>query len=301
MIRAILAALVTGLQIGAALVASEAVVADVGAGRLGFVRYAIALVLLLPVALLSRGPRIARADLLPVALIGMGQFGVLVALLNLAVLYTGSARVALVFATLPIVTMVLGLGTAGGRVSRLEGCSIVMSVIGVAVLLGGDALVGNLETGDLIGLGCAFAATLVGALCSLLYRPYLKRSGVKFVGVVAMTASLLPLGLIGMAETQGIPMADWSSRTVLIVGFVGVSSGFGFVLWLYALANLPAPTVTAFVGLSPVTAAVLSIVFLDVVPTPTLLGAMILILASLAVTAIAQRSSHRKSLPVAAA
>ena len=90
---ALLAAAMTGVQVGAALVASEAIVADVGAGRLGFLRYAIALVFLLPFGLRAAGPPFRKSDLLPVALIGIGQFGVLVALLNIAVLYSSSARV----------------------------------------------------------------------------------------------------------------------------------------------------------------------------------------------------------------
>ena len=86
--------------------------ADVGAGRLGFLRYAIALVFLLPFGLRAAGPPFRKSDLLPVALIGIGQFGVLVALLNIAVLYSSSARVSLVFATLPIVTLAVGWAMA---------------------------------------------------------------------------------------------------------------------------------------------------------------------------------------------
>jgi drug/metabolite transporter (DMT)-like permease len=285
----LVAAVVTGLQVGAALVASEMVVAEVGAGRLGFLRYTIALAILVPVAMLSVGPPITRRDLLPVALIGMGQFGVLVALLNVAVLHTGSPRVALVFATLPIATMLVGLRIGEGRVSALELGSILLSVAGVALLLAGDALTGRMTGPDWIGVGCAALATLTGAVCSSLYRPYLQRCGVARVSVVAMSASLLPLGLIGLFETPGVAIADWSVRTLALVGFVGVSSGIGFLLWLYALRHLPAAIVTAFLGLSPVTAVLLSVVFVGAVPTPALLLAMAMVIGGLAVTAFARR------------
>jgi drug/metabolite transporter (DMT)-like permease len=286
---AVPAAIVTGIQVGAALVASEAVVADVGAGRLGFLRYAIALILILPVALRAGGPGVARRDLLPVALIGIGQFGVLVALLNIAVLQTASPRVALVFATLPVVTVLFGLGYAGGRVSRLEFGAIVLSVIGVGVLLGGDALGGRLGPSDWLGLACAGGATLVGALCSHLYRPYLQRSAVPRVSAVAMAASLVPLGAMSLAEGQGIPVADWSTQTFLLLLFVGMSSGFGYIFWLYALSHLPAPVVTAFLGLSPVTAALFALAFLGVVPTLSQIGAIVLVVGSLVAMALARR------------
>lgn len=289
----IFASIFTGLQVGATLVASEAVVAEVGAGRLGFLRYAIALLILVPVALLSSGTPVSRRDMLPVALIGIGQFGVLVALLNVAVLHTGSPRVALVFATLPIVTLALGLRFASGRVSPLELASIVLSVIGVVFLLAGEALTGRMLASDWIGVGCAALATLTGALCSHLYRPYLQRCGVAKVSVIAMLASLVPLGVMALVEGQGLPMADWSRQTLVLVGFVGLSSGVGFLLWLYALSRLQAAVVTAFLGLSPVTAVILSVVFLGAAPTLTLAVAMVLVVGSLATTAFAQRRGRK--------
>ncbi|WP_208984947.1 MULTISPECIES: DMT family transporter [unclassified Stappia] len=293
-----LGAIFTGLQVGAALVASEAVVAEVGAGRLGFLRYAIALLILLPVAFFSSGAPVARRDMLPVALIGIGQFGVLVGLLNVAVLHTGSPRVALVFATLPIVTLAVGLRFAVGRVSPLELASILLSVVGVGILLAGEALTGRMLASDWIGVGCAALATLTGALCSHLYRPYLQRCGVAKVSVIAMLASLLPLGVMALLEGQGLPMADWSRRTVMLVGFVGLSSGAGFLLWLYALSRLPAAVVTAFLGLSPVTAVVLSVLFLGATPTLTLAVAMVLVVGSLAATAVAQRRGRKPAPPL---
>lgn len=294
----LLASIFTGLQVGAALVASEAVVAEVGAGRLGFLRYAIALLILLPVAFFSSGAPVARRDMLPVALIGIGQFGVLVGLLNVAVLHTGSPRVALVFATLPIVTLAVGLRFAVGRVSPLELASILLSVVGVGILLAGEALTGRMLASDWIGVGCAALATLTGALCSHLYRPYLQRCGVAKVSVIAMLASLLPLGVMALLEGQGLPMADWSRRTVMLVGFVGLSSGAGFLLWLYALSRLPAAVVTAFLGLSPVTAVVLSVLFLGATPTLTLAVAMVLVVGSLAATAVAQRRGRKPAPPL---
>lgn len=296
----LLASIVTGLQVGASLVATEAAVAEVGAGRLGFMRYAIALLILVPAALLSSGRPVPRRDMLPVALIGIGQFGVLVALLNVAVLHTSSPRVALVFATLPIVTLAFGLRFAAGRVSSLELASILLSVVGVVILLAGEALTGRMLSADWIGLGCAALATLTGALCSHLYRPYLQRCGVAKVSVIAMLASLLPLGVMALVEGQGLPMADWSRHTLALVGFVGLSSGVGFMLWLYALSRLPAAVVTAFLGLSPVTAVILSVLFLGATPTVTLAVAMLLVVGSLAATAFAQRRGRKAapSLPV---
>lgn len=289
---ALLAAAMTGVQVGAALVASEAIVADVGAGRLGFLRYAIALVFLLPFAVRAAGPAFRKSDLLPVALIGIGQFGVLVALLNIAVLYSSSARVSLVFATLPIVTLGVGWAMAREAITARTFIAIALSVIGVGVLVGADALSGALAASDLTGLGCAALATLTGAVCSSLYRPYLRRYGVARVSVIAMVASLAPLGVLGLLETHGVAMADWSAATMALIGFVGLSSGIGYLMWLYALTNAPAGIVTAFLALSPVTTMTISVVWLDAQMSSALGVALVLILGGLAVTAF-QRQPGR--------
>jgi threonine/homoserine efflux transporter RhtA len=68
-----LAASFTGIQVGAALVASEAVVEKTGAAGLGFWRYLIASIVLVPFWIASRKPRIGRGDLLPISIIGIGQ------------------------------------------------------------------------------------------------------------------------------------------------------------------------------------------------------------------------------------
>lgn len=283
---ALLAAAATGVQVGSALVASEAVVAEVGAGRLGFLRYGLALIFLLPFALRSIGPSVGKHDLLPIALIGIGQFGVLIALLNVAVLYSSSARVSLVFATLPVVTLAIGWARSDSGVTPRILAAIICSVIGVAVLLAGDALSGRLAASDLIGLGCAALATLTAALCSNLYGPYLRRYGVVKVSVIAMAASLAPLGLMGMIEAHGTAITDWSAATFFLIGFIGLSSGIGYLMWLYALANAPAGIVTAFLALSPITAVAFSVIWLDMRVNGALAVALVLIIGGLAFTGI---------------
>jgi len=287
----LLAAAVTGVQVGAALVATEAIVADVGAGLLGALRYAVALCLLVPVALASRSAPVAARDLLPVALIGIGQFGLLIALLNLSVTYTSSARAALVFATLPLATLAIGRLVRGTTVRRAELAAVTGSVAGVAVLLGGTAATGGLDPRELAGLGCAALATATGALCSILYAPYLARYGVPKVSAIAMAASLAPLSLMAALEGGGAPPASWSTGTLALIGFIGVSSGVGFLLWLFALSRAPAGIVTAFLGLGPVTAVALSVVLLGEPVTPALAVALVLVLGSLG--ALARGSVRR--------
>lgn len=285
---ALLAAAATGVQVGAALVASEAVVAEVGTGLLGFLRYTVGLAILLPVALAAKAAPIPRRDLLPVALLGIGQFGVLIALLNLSVLLTSSARVSLVFATLPLVTVALAWPLTRAPVSRRDLLAIIVSMTGVAALLGGDALLGGLTLRDLAGLLCAALATATGAVCSVFYGRYVQRTSVVSISLVAMAAALLPLGVIALLEGVGQPLATWTTTTYLLVGFVGLSSGVGYLLWLYALGKAPAGLVTAFLALSPVTAVTLTVVFFDTPMTAPLVVSLVLVIGGLAIASLGQ-------------
>lgn len=274
------------------MVASDAVVAEVGAGRLGFLRYAIGLSFLLPFALRSPFERIERRDLLPVALIGMGQFGLLIALLNLAVLDTSSARVSLVFATLPLMTVAVGWSIFRTRISTRDFAAILLTIAGVAVLIGGDALAGAITSSDVTGLIYAALATLTGAVCSTFYRPYLGRYGVLNVSVIAMAASLIPLGAMALFEGNGTSDKDWSVQTMLLISLIGLSSGIGYLLWLYALKNAPAGIVTGFLALSPMTAVLLSVLFLNADATASLILALTLVIGGLAFMAISTKPTH---------
>ncbi len=293
---ALAAAAATGVQVGAALVATEAVVAEVGAGRLGFLRYAIALTFLLVLVLLGKARPVPGRDLIPVALIGIGQFGVLIALLNVALLYTSSARVALIFATLPLMTVAVGWLTARARLGAPElGArelgAILLTLLGIAALLGAEAFAGETTAADLVGFAAAGGATLTGALCACVYRPYLEAHGVVAVSAIAMAASLLPLGLMGLLEAPSQSPAEWSAATLALIAFIGLSSGLGFLLWLYALAALDAAVVTAFLALSPLTATALSVLLLSAEVTLGLVVALALVTAGLLLMASPKRKA----------
>ncbi len=123
------------------------------------------------------------------------------------------------------------------------------------------------------------------------YRPYLQAHGVVAVSAIAMAASLLPLGLLGLLEAPAQSPSDWSADTLALIAFIGLSSGLGFLLWLYALAALDAAVVTAFLALSPVTATILSVLLLSAEITPGLVVALALVTAGLLMIASPKRGT----------
>ncbi len=258
----ILAAATTGILVGAAIVATRSVIGEIGPASLAFLRYLIGCCCLAPPVLLSARVRFEPRDVLPIALLGIAQFGLLVALLNYALQFIPSARAALIFATMPLLTMVLATATGRERASPGKALGVILTVVGVGLALaeGSIGAVGSARAwiGDL----AAFASALSGAVCSILYRPYLEKYPTLPVSAFAMLASVGFLAIIAAGEGFFAAVPQLAPGGWLAVAFIGVSSGVGYALWLWAL-NHAAPTrVTVFLALSPVTATVLGAAFL---------------------------------------
>lgn len=270
-----------GVQVGAAIVATRFAVADLSPGAIALLRYAIGSLCLLPVFLRIRRIPFAPGDLLPVMGLGVLQFGLLIALLNASLTHLTAARAALIFATLPLLTMVLAAALGREALTPRRSLGVLLALIGVALSLS-DKLV-DPGDGDTVWVGAslALASAATGAVCSVFYRPYLERYPTIQVSFVAMLASVLALA--GLAGWEGFFTAQLPTAPTVwgAVVFIGLSSGVGYVGWLYALRHAPATVVTLFLSLSPITAAIIGIVALDEPLTPGLATGLVVVLAGL--------------------
>jgi drug/metabolite transporter (DMT)-like permease len=108
-----------------------------------------------------------------------------------------------------------------------------------------------------IGAACVLASALCGAVCSVLYRPLLKRQAMPPLGALAMAAAVAVLAPAAWAEGMGARAAGLTSAHWAVVIAVGLSSGIAYWLWLWALKHAAPTKATAFLALSPVTAALI--------------------------------------------
>lgn len=277
----ILAAAANGVQVGAAMVATRFVAGQIEPASLALLRYLIGAGCLVPLALLARQTRIARRDLAPIALLGIGQFGVLIDLLNLGLRTTPAGRAAMIFALFPLLTMPLAAALGRERLTAAKTAGVLLSLAGVGLALGASALAGAPDPGWL-GEGAIFASALVGALCSVLYRPYLQRYPALPVSALAMVAAIAFLALLATGEDSfrelppRLTPGGWGA-----VLFIGVGSGAGYVLWLWALGRASPTRVTLFLALSPVTAVLLGALLLGEALSPATLLGLVLVAAGL--------------------
>jgi len=278
---AILAAAAVGVQVGAATVASRAVVEDVGPVSLALLRYAIGVCCLLPFFFAAPRVRFTARDLAAVAALGIGQFGIIIILLNFGLLYLSSARAALLFATFPLMTMLLATALGHEKLSLTKTLGIAVSFAGVGLALLDRLAVAEAMRGEWTGVLSILGAVLTGAVCSVLYRPYLVRYPTLPVSTLAMVASVFFLVFLAVPEglLDTVPRLGLSAWGAIV--FIGVSSGTAFFCWLWALGRMPATQVPVFLSLSPIPAALLGVLLLGEVLSLMTLGGLSAVVAGL--------------------
>lgn len=269
---ALLAAAATGVQVGAAIVASRFVVAEVPPLTLALLRYAIGFACLLPFFLKSfMAPaldgnaqtaikNIAIADWLAMAALGTGQFAVLIALLNYGLQHIGAGQAALIFSLFPLLTLLLSSALGRERISAALLAGVLLSITGVALSLWPKLQAPH--PGHWWGEAAVLASAGVGAVCSVLYRPYLQRYPTLAVSSFAMLVSVLFLGVLALAENWPTRVMALGLQSWTVVALIGISSGIGYFWWLYALKHESPTRVTVFLALNPLTAALLGMLFL---------------------------------------
>ncbi|WP_199173254.1 DMT family transporter [Pollutimonas subterranea] len=264
---ALAAAAATGIQVGAAIVGTRYVVHDIGPFSLALLRYAIGLACIAPFVLMHGRVHFMRRDLFAVLALGIGQFAILVVLLNLGLQFISSTRAALLFATLPLITMVVAALLGSEPLTGRKTVGVAMTIAGVAATMGENLLVdgGRYEW---LGVVAVLGSALCGALCSVFYRPYLARYPTLPLAASAMLASVVFLAVAAGLEGIFTQPPSLSATAWTIIFFIGVSSGVAYMLWLWALKHASPTHVTVFLSLSPLTAALLGVSLLGESLTP---------------------------------
>ena len=283
---ALIAAAGAGVQVGAAIAVSRLAVGEVPPLTLAMLRYAIGAACLLPFAsrdlraLLVTPPLHGRArDLAAMALLGIVQFGILIALLNFGLQRTGAAEAALIFSLFPLLTMLFAAAMGRERVTGTLVAGVLISIAGVAISLAPK--LGSHAAGAWWGELAVLAAAVAGAVCSVLYRPYLQRYPTVPVSAIAMLASVAVLAVAALPESWPSRVGGFTSTAWLATAFIGLSSGIGYFAWLYALKHESPTRVTVFLALNPPTAAVVAWLLLREPIHPAVAAALLLVAGGL--------------------
>lgn len=260
-----LAMLVAVTMLGLSFVGVRSIMLDDdNPATLGFVRYGLAVLFLLPFLLRTKLVKIPIKTFLFIVFLGFLQFGLFHVFVNTALQEITASRGAVIFALIPIMTMLIA--TLGGQdtLSTLKVFAAFLSIVGVSLAIGEKAFSGGVSgdswTGELLfflAICCgatynAFSARLLGQYPVLLLT---------IIGMSAGSALILPF-----AVSEGFPTGvfEYSAHDWFWVLYLaGPAAALSLFLFNWALERLSPSQASIYVPIAPVMASAFSAIILD--------------------------------------
>ena len=271
---AILALVVANLIWGTTFVATKPLLDHVPPLTLASGRFAIALLVLLPILTCSgRRPILSRTTA------AMGFTGVFVVSTcqNLGLRHTGAANGALIHGGIPALTALLAAPALGERLGRGRLAGLALSLAGVAavILPGSGGQFGLAAVGDGLVL---LSALGLAAYIVLGRRAFPSGDALELVAGAAI------FGLLFLLPASGIELGrgglGWPTAGDLLgLLYLGAAaSALAFVLWAYGLRHLEAGPAAAFANLNPVVGVVVAAIVLDEsISVPQVVGGLLIL------------------------
>ena len=234
-----LISIVSSAAAGASLVAVRFAVAEMPPLTLTLMRIAIALALIAPLALALGGRWPRGRELVQIMALGILVFALAQWLVSLSLVFTTVARGAIIFSTVPVMTLVAAAALGVERLTLAKGAGVLLATAGVVLAMGGGASgEPNAWRGDLIMLAAAvaIAAYNIGA----------RGPSRRYAPLVFITANMAPAVLVLAVATaaSGLPVLalDLSTPVWTAVAFVGIVGGaIAHGLYLFSI-RLTTPT-----------------------------------------------------------
>jgi drug/metabolite transporter (DMT)-like permease len=263
-LRANASAAMAAVLFGASVVAVRVAVRDVPPVSLAVLRFGQGGLLLAAILALV-APRYLRTRwdrLLLFGLLGLVLFVLFPLTFNIGLQYTEASRGAVMLATMPIWSALLGR-IIGERLSGRQLVGVGCSVAGIALafLEPGRAVGGNAMS--LVGDGLLLLTGLLGAVYGLIAKRVLAVDHAATVTTYAMLTGALLLLPAAVVEGLVPAIGRLDGQVLGLVVFLGVLGGAtAFMLWTWALSRLTPTQVAVYVNLNPIVAAMLGILLL---------------------------------------
>lgn len=253
------------------MVVGRAIRDDVPPFALAFWRWAIAFLLVLPLALphlKAQWPQLRRGwkAVVGLGVIGVGGYNTLA---YIALQYTAATNAVLLNSFIPVATIALSWIFLDKRLHRIEWLGVLISLVGVASIVcrGNPATLAalSLNIGDVWMLGAVltWAVYTIG----LQWRP----AGVHpMLMLAAMTAvGLTVLAPVYLWEIAQGRVIHAHASSLAGIAYTGILPGFlGYVFYNRAVAEVGASKASLFIHLMPVFGTILSAIFLAEIPQP---------------------------------
>lgn len=279
---------------GFAYVVTKSGLSSVPPMLFALLRYAVASVLLVPLALarggLSRLPKpVPWKTLLFMSLSGVTVYYIL---FNLALAYTTASQTALIQSSFPAVVAFMAVVWLHEHVSRRRVVGIVLAVVGVVLIVANTTADASARD-PLLGNALAFASVLVWGVYTILAKrmskadPIAVTATISFIGTILLIPAVLLEG--ANVSLSSIPMSGW--LPILYLG--ALASATSYLLYTRALRDIDASLVGTYVNLSPVIGVVAGVVVLGESVTAAAVIGGILVLAGVWISSARAAAARR--------
>lgn len=191
--------------------------------------------------------------------------------------YTIPSNAALLYATTPVIVLLLSRLFLGESLSGFKIAGVILGFIGVTIVIFERGVSASLEyvMGNLI----IFVAVLAWAMYTVYGRKMIVKYGAietSCITLIGGTILFLPVGIIPAVH---FPYGSLSTANWFQIGYLAiVTSVLSYLLWYYALGRLEAGKVALFSNFQPVLVTLLAVAFLgQSVTLPFIIGGAIAI------------------------
>jgi len=284
LVGVLLASTATSLG-GGTVVLTRLIIDQTDSLSLAMIRYGMAAAFLAVVLFSTmRFPRMSRHDMLWLTLYGIIMFSGFPYFMTRALEDTTAARGALLFATIPLMTIIIGAVFRIERITLMKTAGITCAIAGAALALGEnvDESAPNALRGD------AFMA--LAMLCAAVFNVFSPRYHVRYgsLPVVVFTMALgsgflLVLALFlspPLTETLALDLEAW----IVVVALAIPGAALMNFVWGRALQLITPTQASITVGINPITALLLGAWILSEPITLRVIAGTALIILAIALT-----------------
>lgn len=260
-----LALLISVMILGLSFVGVRAIMADNEApAALGFLRYGIATLLLLPFLWGSKRAMPPLKIIGTVALLGILQFGLFHLFVNTALEEITASRGAVIFALIPIMTMLIATITGRDSLTTIKLFAAVLSIVGVSLAIGEKAFAPETSPKNWVGELLFFMAVCCGATYNAFSSRLMQNRSVLMLTIIGMSAGTMAIFPVAYSEGLGDVIRDYNTRDWMWIFYLaGPAAAFSLFLFNWGLQQLSPSQAAIYVPIAPIMAAAFGALILD--------------------------------------
>jgi drug/metabolite transporter (DMT)-like permease len=280
---------------GLSFVATKMALESFPTFTLVFARFALASCLLLVLMTRYGFPRVTRRNQAKLFLTALFEPGLYFLCETLGLQHTTAPKAALIIAVIPVAVVVLAAIFLRERTTLRGVLGIVTTLVGIAVLVGGNVWRGSSWQGEVLG-----DLLIVGAVLSAACYTVCARDLGRYHSAREITSIQALYGALFFAPAclMELPQIEWSHVTLRSYGALLYLTLFAtvgaFLCYNYALVRLPASRAAVFINGIPVVTAAAAWLLLGETLTAAQLGGGALVLFGVYLT---NRPRSRSTVP----